>query len=100
MGYYKDQYYHFDLENLTEEIVFEELHRIVSEGVREFCTCPVCVQDIAAIVLNRVPPIYCCSMLEKISPRKSLQERLEETREQVRAIIHEAIDTVIRFEHH
>ena len=99
-GKYKNLFYREDLENLTEEIVFQEIHALAEGGEPEFCQCDACIQDIAAIVLNRVSSLYCCSPLEKVIPGGDLQERIREIKELVRQELPKAIETVTLFSHH
>lgn len=94
MGRYKKRFAHEDLENFSEEIVYEQLASIMDKGEKEFCQCDVCVQDIAAIALNKVPTLYCCSLLEKTSPNDNFLVKIEEVRQQARAALLEAIDVV------
>ena len=46
---FREQFVTEDLENLSEEIVFEQLSIIIEEGKYEFSKSPISVQDIAAI---------------------------------------------------
>jgi len=98
-GRYKTLFYREDLENLTEEIVFQEIYALTESG-EQFCQCDSCIQDIAAIVLNRVASLYCCSPLEKVIPGEELQQRIKEIKELVRQELPKAIDTVTRYSHH
>ena len=52
---YKEMYYHDDLENLAEEIVFEQIHELIQSGEQDFNQSDVNIQDIAAIALNNMP---------------------------------------------
>jgi len=99
MTKYKNLFYHEDLENLTEEIVFQEIHALTESG-HEFCRCDGCIQDIAAIVLNRVAALYCCSPLEKVFPGESFRIRINEIKELVKQELPKAIDTVTMYSHH
>ena len=99
-GKYKSLFYREDLENLTEEIVFQEIYALTESGEQKFCQCDACIQDIAAIVLNRVASLYCCSPLEKVIPGDDLQQRIKEIKELVRQELPKAIETVTLFSHH
>ncbi|MBN2139939.1 MAG: late competence development ComFB family protein [Desulfovibrionaceae bacterium] len=100
MGRYKELFFHEDLENMAEEILFEELHSLIEQGDRDFCTCSVCIQDVAAIVLNKVPPLYSCSILEKTSPNEGFFRRIEEVRGLIRRELPVAIDKVSSSNNH
>lgn len=90
---YKQMYEHEDLENLTEEVVFEELHRIIEAG-EELPADPISLQDIVALTLNKVPAKYVTSFVEKLNPRDQQLKELEAIRIQVKAELRLAIDTV------
>lgn len=47
------------IKNYMENIVFEKLDQTLSS--LDSCTCENCRQDIAAIVLNNLPPKYVAS---------------------------------------
>ena len=94
-GIYRD-----DLENLTEEIVFNQLSILVEENKMEFCRCPICLQDIAAIVLNKVPPLYFSNFLEKIDPQQTLKDKMKKIRDQVKKELPKAISKVSEHSHH
>ena len=73
-------YYHDDLENLAEEIVFEQIHLLIEEGETEVPTSEVSIQDVAAIALNNMPPKYICNFLEKQEPSEQLKEEVKDLR--------------------
>ncbi len=100
MGRFKKQFYNEDLENYSEEIVFEQLYHIVEAGSEDFCQCEICIQDIAAIVLNRVPTLYCCSLLEKITPNDDFMGKIEEVRAMAKKELSNAIEMVRRKNNH
>ncbi|MCP4153315.1 MAG: late competence development ComFB family protein [bacterium] len=50
--------------NINEDFVFAEVERLLLES-SEMCTCRDCRQDVAAIVLNSLPPRY---QVSKIIP--------------------------------
>ncbi|AKP73261.1 aminoglycoside phosphotransferase [Piscirickettsia salmonis] len=54
-----------DLENLAIQLVYQEIDEIIKHQLEDFCHCKVCIQDIAAIALNHIPPIYQTSCIEK-----------------------------------
>lgn len=100
MGIFKENFFHEDIENMSEEIVFEKLHTIIEKNEVDFCKCKVCIQDIAAIVLNRVPPIYCCNYTDKLFPDGILKLKAEAVEKQVEKEIYKAIDMVKETTHH
>jgi competence protein ComFB len=91
---YKEQFVTDDLENLSEEIVFEELSKIMEEGSHPFSETAVTVQDIAAIALNNMPPKYICSFIEKQYPRQNLQEEVQDLKKYARRQLIKAIKKV------
>ena len=91
---FKEQYVTEDLENLSEEVVFEEISKLLEEPEHSFSETAVTVQDIAAIALNQVPPKYICSFIEKQYPRQSLLDEVEELRKIARKELIKAIKKV------
>ncbi|WMS87768.1 late competence development ComFB family protein [Pleionea litopenaei] len=91
---YKDMYYHDDLENLSEEIVFEQIHEIIQEGEVDFSQSEVAIQDIAAIALNNMPAKYVSNFLEKQNPGPNLLEEVKDLRKYARRQVLKAIKKV------
>lgn len=96
---YKQKYEHEDLENLAEELAFEELHRIIEAGETSFPTDPISLQDIVALTLNHVPAKYVTSFVEKLNPREQHVAELEAIRGLVKVEIHKAISIVSKRPH-
>ena len=48
-----------DLENVAEDMVLARISELAEDESLDFCRCPVCLQDMAATVLNRGPRLYC-----------------------------------------
>ncbi len=46
------------LRNATEQIVFDEIGRVLDAQTTPFCSCDICIQDIAAISLNHLSSWY------------------------------------------
>ncbi|MBI2379342.1 MAG: late competence development ComFB family protein [Gammaproteobacteria bacterium] len=90
---YKQMYEHEDLENLTEELVFEELHKLI-EGGEALPADAISLQDIVAITLNNVPAKYVTSFVEKLNPRDQQLKELESIRGQAKAELRKAVDIV------
>ncbi len=44
--------------NANYERVLAVMDKVLQERYREYCACPRCVSDIAAIALNYLPPHY------------------------------------------
>ncbi len=96
---YKEMYYHDDLENLAEEIVFEQIHLITQEGGYEFSHSDVTIQDIAAIALNHMPAKYISNFLEKQNPGPNLREEVQDLRKYARRQVIKAIKKVNEHPH-
>ncbi len=96
---YKEMYVHDDLENLCEELVFEQIHKIKTEGKVAFSDNPVTIQDIAAIALNAMPPKYVTSILEKQFPRPELRAEVNDLRRYARRQVLKAIKKVNEHPH-
>jgi competence protein ComFB len=96
----KERYPHQDLENLAEEIVYPELDRIIRTGETDFCQCDVCIQDIVALTLNRIPSLYCSSMADKLSPGPNLASKADQVRNLAQDVLPEAIEQVASAAHH
>lgn len=95
---YKERYYRDDLENLSEEILFEQLTLRLEQGNDAFCRCDVCIQDIAAIALNHMPPAYVSSFIEK--HYKTDETRYQQLRQQAQLQLDTAIELVRQHPHH
>ena len=89
-----------DLENITEELVFEQIHTIMDNGEADIPDNPQCILDIAAIALNRLPPKYAVCFLDKVNPRNDRLEELIELGNKARAEVLRAIDIVIKNPRH
>ncbi len=91
---FKEQFVTEDLDNLSEEIVFEELSGLIDEGKHKFSETAVTVQDIAAIALNNMPPKYICSFIEKQYPRQNLIDEVNDLKKYARRQLIKAIKKV------
>lgn len=91
---YKEMYYHDDLENLAEELVFEQIHLLSISSDVEVPSSDVSIQDIAAIALNNMPAKYCCDFLEKQSPRATLIEEVKDLQKYAKRQVLKAIKKV------
>ncbi|MEE4246158.1 MAG: late competence development ComFB family protein [Kangiellaceae bacterium] len=91
---YKEMYYHDDLENLAEEIVFEQIHNIIQEGDVSFDQSDVTIQYVAVIALNNMPAKYICNFLEKQNPGPQLLEEVKDLRKYAKRQVLKAIKRV------
>ena len=97
---WKDYFETQELENLTEELVFEELYTYTKLHQEEFCTCAKCLMDIAALVLNTVPPLYSASIAERMDPSPGFQKKYENLRGDIQRAIPRAVSQVKDMAHH
>ncbi|TQV76993.1 aminoglycoside phosphotransferase [Aliikangiella marina] len=91
---YKELYYNDDLENLAEEIVFEQIHMLINDDETDVPTSEVSIQDIAAIALNNMPPKYVCNFLEKREPGEQLKEEVKDLQKYAKRQVLKAIKKV------
>lgn len=91
---YKEMFAHDELENLCEEIVFEQIHKLIQEGKHDIHMNSVTIQDIAAIALNAMPPKYVTNFMEKKFPRPGLQTEVSDLRRYARRQVLKAIKRV------
>ena len=89
------------LENLAEELVFQELYDFTQKAKimpdNDLCICCICLADIAAIVLNELPPFYCSNFIDKdknmdysAKYRLEVQEKIFKAFEKVKKTPHHA----------
>lgn len=97
---YKEKFYTEELENMLEELVFEQLYEIVKNNEKEFCKCNICIQDIAAIVLNKMPPRYKNSVVDKVYINENERKVTDKLRMEIRKNLFEAIEKTAHFPHH
>ena len=91
---YKDMYYNDDLENLAEEIVFEQIHLLIEDDQTDVPASDVSIQDIAAIALNNMPAKYVCNFLEKREPGEQLKDEVKDLKKYARRQVLKAIKKV------
>ena len=91
---YKEMYYHEDLENLAEEVVFEQIHLLIEDEEIDVPTSEVSIQDIAAIALNNMPAKYVCNFLEKREPGEQLQDEVKDLQKYAKRQVLKAIKRV------
>ena len=91
---YKEMFVHDDLENLCEEIVFEQIFKLIEEGKVEFDRSPLSIQDVAAVALNNLPPKYVTNFVEKKFPRPGLTQEVNDLKRYARRQVIKAIKKV------
>lgn len=95
-----DLYTYAGFENITENIVLEELDYFINDNEnmksKEFCKCWICVADVAAIILNELKPDYCSNFIDK-DQKNDYSEKL---RKQVFELIIKAFEKVQKNPHH
>ena len=91
---FKQMYPHEDLENLSEELVFEEIHRLAEKGEPDFPADEISILDIAAIALNHMPPKYVSSLLEKRNPHAELVAEVKDLKRYARRQVLRALNKV------
>ena len=95
----------FSLINENVDRVFSAMERLVGEAP-ELCKCEVCLLDVAAIALNRLPARYRTTPFAELPggvldlvPEES-EEGEEAIRQSVEDAVKEAIDQVKRHPRH
>ncbi len=96
---YKEMYYHDDLENLAEEVVFEQIHLLIEGDEVDVPTSEVSIQDIAAIALNNMPAKYVCNFLEKRAPGEQLADEVKDLHRYAKRQVLKAIKKVLNTPH-
>jgi competence protein ComFB len=71
----KERYSLANLANRTEDLVFEEIERLIEAGT-DMCTCEECVTDLAAWTLNHAAPRYSTSLLAPLTPDPGRERQL------------------------
>jgi competence protein ComFB len=82
----------FSIKNANYERVAAVTDRFVKERYREVCSCPQCLNDIAALALNYLPPHYYVEREEK--------KEIGSPWLMVETAVVEAIDRVMENPHH
>jgi len=96
---FKEMYPHDDLENLAEELVFEEIHRLIETREPDFPADEISILDIAAIALNHMPPKYVSSLIEKNNPHDGLVAEVKDLKRYARRQVFRALDKVRKHPH-
>ncbi len=95
----KENFVTDDLENLSEEVVFQQIEVLRQEGHKDLPDTDIGIQDVAAIALNNMPPKYICSFIDKVSPRKELIDELQDLKKYARRQLLKAIRKVSKNPH-
>ncbi|BBL71938.1 late competence development ComFB family protein [Methylogaea oryzae] len=93
--HYKNLFGNEELENLSEELVFRELYKIIERDRPDWGNNMDMLLDIAAITLNRVPAKYVTRFVEKHLPREHHQEERLALHAQVMEELPKAIECVV-----
>ena len=86
------------IENINEELVIEMMEKIINED-ETICRCQFCTEDIYALSLNKIKPLYVQSTFKE-STFKGYDLTKILDKEIVGKAIHDAITTIIRNPHH
>jgi competence protein ComFB len=71
----KENYNMDSIGNRSQEIVYEAIERLLSDGA-PMCSCEECVLDLAAWTLNHVTPRYYTSLLSPLNPDPALERKV------------------------
>jgi len=86
------------IKNLKEELVCELLEKVLS-GNADICKCQLCIEDIFALSLNMLKPLYVQSTFKETTFKDyDLTKVLD--REKITEAIQEAIKKVSGHPHH
>ena len=87
-----DNYNFEHLQNVTEQMVLNELGRQLESYTEPICLCNDCVVDMATMALNMVKPLYKASLLGTIYAAQAMED--EEYATSLREAVYTAIDRV------
>ena len=93
--HYKNLFRNDELENLTEELVFREIYKIMERDQPAWSGDMETILDIAAITLNRVPPKYVTRFIDKHLPREMHQDERIALHAQILQELPNAIECVL-----
>ena len=86
------------IKNLNEELAVELIEKVLNED-KTICRCQLCIEDIFALSLNKLKPLYVQGTFKE-STFKGYDLTKILDREKVLTAVHEAIKTVSRHPHH
>lgn len=88
------------LRNATEQIVFDEICLLLDTQTIPFCSCDICMQDIAAISLNNLPSWYMTEIaMGQAETSRSYQMKLKIIQRKAKIAVAEAITKVFENRH-
>jgi competence protein ComFB len=96
---YKEMYPNDDLENLCEELVYQQIHEVLTSGEYGLPNTPVSIQDVAAIALNNMPAKYICNFMEKKYPSAQLKDKPDDLKEYANRQVIKAVKKVVANPH-
>jgi len=86
------------IKNLKEELVCELMENVLS-GFADICKCQLCIEDIFALSLNMLEPLYVQSTFKETTFKDyDLTKVLD--REKITEAIQDAVKKVSRHPHH
>jgi competence protein ComFB len=80
------------IENLNEELVIEMMEKIINDN-NTICKCQLCIEDIYALSLNKIKPLYVQSTFKE-STFKGYDLKKILDKELVGKAINDAITTI------
>ena len=86
------------IKNINEELVIELMEKLLGED-ENICRCQLCIEDIFALSLNKLTPLYVQSTFKE-STFKGYDLTKILDKERVIKIVLEAINKVSRNPHH
>ena len=86
------------IENLNEELVIEIMEKIINDD-NTICKCQLCIEDIYALSLNKIKPLYVQSTFKE-STFKGYDLKKILDKELVGKAINDAIATISRNPNH
>jgi competence protein ComFB len=89
---FADKYDFEHLKNESETMVLDELGRQLDTFTGTVCRCNDCVNDMAALALNMVRPLYRVSLLGTLYTAHAMEE--EEFAESIQEAVARAIDKI------
>jgi competence protein ComFB len=87
---FADNYDFENLKNESETMVLEELGRQLDASTETICRCNDCINDMAAMALNQVKPLYRVSLLGTLYTARAMEEEEYATK------LHEWVEYAIR----
>jgi len=88
----KDEYDFEFLKNEAETLILDELERQLEVHTKPLCRCNDCVNDMAALALNTVKPLYRVSLLGSLYTALAMDEKTYAT--SVRDAVFKAIERI------